>query len=88
MLKAIGWQDRFVFRLFLWEAEALALTGGSLAWLLTMAAYWYLYRALPLWLIALLLPALLIPAVVSLIAAIYPARLAASVPPAVAMRYE
>ncbi len=88
MLKAIGWQDRFVFRLFLWEAEALALTGGSLAWLLTMAAYWYLYRALPLWLIALLLPALLVPAVVSLIAAIYPARLAASVPPAVAMRYE
>jgi ABC-type lipoprotein release transport system permease subunit len=66
----------------------LALVGGLLGGVAGVYLYWHIYRASPLVILGLLGPALLLPVVVSLLAAIYPAWQASRVPPAEAMRYE
>jgi cell division protein FtsX len=88
VLKSIGWRNKQVLRLFLWEAVGLALVGGLLGGVAGVYLYWHIYRASPLVILGLLGPALLLPVVVSLLAAIYPAWQASRVPPAEAMRYE
>jgi cell division protein FtsX len=88
VLKAVGWRDRHVFRLFLWDAAGLAIAGGLLGWGMGALAYWSVYREIPLTIPALLVPALVLALLVSLLAAVYPAWQAAQVPPAEAMRYE
>jgi len=88
ILKAIGWQDRDVFTLFLWEAVGLAALSGMLGWIIGGVVFWSTYHPpLPV-LISLLPPSLLVPIFVSLVASVYPARQAARVPPAEAMCYE
>jgi putative ABC transport system permease protein len=88
VLKSVGWRNRYVFYLFLWEAVGLALVGGVLGWVVGVFLYWTIYRQLPMTMLVLLVPALLLPSTVSLLVAIYPARQASRVPPADSMRYE
>lgn len=88
ILKAIGWRNRYVFTLFLWEAVGLAGISGLLGWTIGAGVSWFAYHpTLPV-LLTLLVPSLLIPVFVSLISAVYPARRATQIPPAEAMRYE
>ena len=88
VLKAVGWRDRQVAGLFVREGLLLGLAGGVLGWLAGLAAYGLLYRGLPAqaWLVT--LPALGVPVLMGAVAAWYPARQAARVPPAEAVRYE
>jgi hypothetical protein len=88
VLKAVGWRDGHVFHLFLWDAAGLAVAGGVVGWVLGGLAYWGIYREIPVTLLILVLPALIVPLAVSLLAALYPAWQAAQVPPAEAVRYE
>jgi len=78
----------FVFTLFLWEATGLATAGGCLGWFAGSIFLLGVYRLSILAILELLFPALLIPVVVALVAALYPARQAAKILPSEAMRYE
>ncbi len=88
VLKAVGWRDRQVAGLFVREGLLLGLAGGVLGWLVGLAAYGLLYRGLPAQAWWVTLPALGVPVLVGAVAAWYPARQAARVPPAEAVRYE
>ncbi len=70
VLKSIGWRNKQVLRLFLWEAVGLALVGGLLGGVAGLYLYWHIYRASTLVILGLLGPAVLLPVVVSLLAAI------------------
>ena len=88
LLKAVGWRDRQVADLFVREGLLLGLAGGVLGWLGGLVAYGLLYRGLPAQAWWVTLPALGVPVLVGAVAAWYPARQAARVPPAEAVRYE
>jgi cell division protein FtsX len=88
VLKAVGWRDRQVAGLFVQEGLLLGLGGGVLGWLVGLTAYGLLYRGLPAQAWWVTLPALGVPVLVGAVAAWYPARQAARVPPAEAVRYE
>ncbi|USG66381.1 hypothetical protein NDK47_03490 [Brevibacillus ruminantium] len=86
LLKAVGWRNTAIFRLILWEGllcGLLAAMGGiGLGVLVIMA----LYRQFPTEDILLLLSAGLIPVVVGLLGAVFPAMMAVRFRPAEGLR--
>ncbi len=88
ILKATGWRDRLVFQLFLWEAIGLAAASGLTGWLVGSVLLLVLFKVPFLAILGVLVPSLVIPIAVALLAALYPAYQAAKIPPSEAMRYE
>jgi hypothetical protein len=88
VLKATGWRTETVTRLFLTEGSLLGLLGGLLGVLLGLITFAAIYQALSLNLLWIGAVGLLTPVLVGALAALYPARVAAHVPPAEAVRYE
>lgn len=88
VLKAIGWRTVSVARLFILQGLLLGMTGGTLGALAGVLVYFYLYRSVSSGLALVILLGVGVPGLVGALAAIYPARLAALLPPAEAVRYE
>lgn len=88
VLKAIGWRTFSVARLFVMEGFLVGLLGGVTGTLMGGAAFFWLYRTLPPTLGGTGLLGMAVPGVVGALAALYPARVAARVSPAVVMRNE
>ncbi|GIK55236.1 MAG: hypothetical protein BroJett015_08990 [Chloroflexota bacterium] len=88
VLKAVGWQTGTVTRLFLAEGIWLGLLGGLAGALVGLATFIALYESVSTSLVWIGLVGILTPTLVGMLAALYPARVAAHVPPAEAVRYE
>ena len=84
----MGWQTNSVLRLFIKQGLLLGLVGGLLGALLGSLVFLFLYQSISSWLGIAILLGISLPGLVGALAAIYPARLAAMVPPAEAVRYE
>ena len=88
LLKAVGWRTGTVAWQFVVEGMLLGLLGGAVGALLGSAVFFSLYRALSPALGWVVLVGMSLPGLVGALAALYPARVAARVPPAEAVRYE
>jgi ABC-type antimicrobial peptide transport system permease subunit len=88
VLKAIGWRTIAVARLFILQGLLLGIVGGAIGALAGGLAYFYLYRSASMNLMLAILSGLSLPGLIGALASLYPARLAARVPPAEAVRYE
>jgi hypothetical protein len=88
VLKALGWRTGAVARLFLLEGAVLGLLGGLAGTALGLAVYLGLYRSVGIGLLWAVLAGLGVPTLVGALAAAYPARVAAAVAPAEAVRGE
>jgi hypothetical protein len=88
VLKALGWRTGAVARLFLLEGAVLGLLGGLAGTALGLAVYLGLYRSVGIGLLWAVLAGLGVPTLVGVLAAAYPARVAAAVAPAEAVRGE
>jgi len=88
VLKALGWRTGAVARLFLLEGAVLGLLGGLVGTALGLAVYLGLYRSVGAGLLWAVLAGLGVPTLVGVLAAAYPARVAAAVAPAEAVRGE
>ena len=88
VLKAVGWRTGAVGRLFVAEGALLGMLGGLLGTALGLGLFGVLYRAFSPGLVWIGLVGVGLPAVVGVLASLYPAWLAARVPPAEAVRYE
>ncbi len=88
VLKALGWRTGAVARLFLLEGAVLGLLGGLAGTALGLAVYLGLYRSVGVGLLWAVLAGLGVPTLVGVLAAVYPARVAAAVAPAEAVRGE
>jgi ABC-type antimicrobial peptide transport system permease subunit len=88
VLKALGWRTGAVARLFLLEGAMLGLLGGLAGTALGLLVYLGLYRSVGIGLLWAVLAGLGVPTLVGALAAAYPARVAAAVPPAEAVRGE
>jgi ABC-type antimicrobial peptide transport system permease subunit len=88
VLKALGWRTGAVARLFLLEGAVLGLLGGLAGTALGLAVYLGLYRSVGAGLLWAVLAGLGVPTLVGVLAAVYPARVAAAVAPAEAVRGE
>jgi len=88
VLKALGWRTGAVARLFLLEGAVLGLLGGLAGTALGLAVYLGLYRSVGVGLVWAVLAGLGVPTLVGVLAAVYPARVAAAVAPAEAVRGE
>ncbi len=86
LLKAVGWRSTTVVGLFLMEGMTQGLIGGLVGTLIGLETYLVLYGILGLQLGWAVLAGLMLPMGVGLIAAIYPAWVAARVPPAEGIR--
>jgi hypothetical protein len=88
VLKAVGWRTASVARLFILQGLLLGMAGASAGALAGVLVYFYLYRSASSTLALVILLGVSVPGLIGALAAIYPARLAAKVPPAEAVRYE
>ena len=88
LLKAVGWRTRTVARLFLLESALLGALGGVIGTVLGGLLFFSFYGSLPTFVAGIALVGIAVPSVVGVLAAIYPARAGARVPPAEVMRYE
>jgi len=88
VLKALGWQTPTIGKLFLLEGVGLGLLGGVAGSGLGLMAFLALYQNLSLKLLGIALLGAGLSGLLGVIAAAYPARLAATVSPAEAMRGE
>jgi hypothetical protein len=88
VLKALGWRNSIVIRLFFTEGAVIGLMGGLAGTFIGLCAYLILYRDLTPGLLWVGLGGIGLPFVVGSLAGLYPALLAASVPPAEVVRYE
>lgn len=88
VLKAIGWRTVSVARLFILQGTLLGVIGGCVGAFLGVLAFLYFYQSASTGLAAAFALGIGAPALVGALAALYPARLAAQVPPAEAVRYE
>jgi hypothetical protein len=88
VLKAIGWRTVSVARLFILQGLLLGIVGGAIGALAGGLAYLYLYRSASMDLVLAILSGVSLPGLIGALASLYPARLAARVPPAEAVRYE
>ncbi|MEB2334656.1 MAG: FtsX-like permease family protein [Anaerolineaceae bacterium] len=88
VLKAIGWRTSSVARLFIAQGIILGIVGGSVGALAGTLTFFYLYQSISADMMVAILLGISLPGLVGALAALYPARLAANVPPAEAVRYE
>jgi len=88
VLKAIGWRTASIARLFIAQGLLLGMVGGSFGALAGSLAFLYFYKSASPGLALVILLGMSLPGLVGALAALYPARLAARVPPAEAVRYE
>lgn len=88
VFKAVGWQTGSVVRLFLYEGALIGALGGGTGALLGVGVFVALYQTVSFSLLWIGLSGAALPIGVGLLAALYPARVAANVPPAEAVRYE
>ena len=88
VLKAIGWRTASIARLFIAQGLLLGIVGGSFGALAGSLAFLYFYKSVSPDLALVILLGMSLPGLVGALAALYPARLAAKVPPAEALRYE
>jgi len=88
VLKAIGWRTASIARLFIAQGLLLGMVGGSFGALAGSLAFLYFYKSASPDLALVILLGMSLPGLVGALAALYPARLAAKVPPAEALRYE
>ena len=88
VLKAIGWRTRAVVRLFLIEGLLLGVLGGLVGTVLGLGIFTSLYHSFSPGLAWAAAAGILVPALVGILASIYPAWMAAKIPPAVAVHYE
>lgn len=88
VLKAVGWRTDSVARLFIAQGIILGIVGGSVGALAGTLTFFYLYQSISADMTVAILLGISLPGLVGALAALYPARLAANVPPAEAVRYE
>jgi cell division protein FtsX len=88
VLKAVGWRTSAVARLFLVEGALIGALGGLAGAVLGLAVFVGLYETVSPSLGWIGAVGVGLPVEVGLLAALYPARVAANVPPAEAVRYE
>lgn len=88
VLKAVGWRTSAVARLFLAEGALIGALGGLAGAVLGVSVFVGLYEAVSPSLAWIGAVGAGLPMMVGLLAAVYPARVAARVPPAEAVRYE
>jgi putative ABC transport system permease protein len=88
VLKAVGWRTPTVARLFILEGALLGVLGGVAGAALGLVTFVGLYETISPSLGWIGLVGVLTPVIVGALAATYPARVAARVPPAEAVRYE
>jgi hypothetical protein len=88
VLKALGWRTGAVAQLFLAEGLLIGMLGGLIGAALGLAAFVGLYGTVSPSLGWIGLVGIGLPILVGLLAALYPARVAAGVLPAEAVRYE
>ncbi len=86
VLKAVGWRTGAVAGLFLLEGAVLGLLGGAVGTALGVGVYLGLYRSVGAGLVWAVAAGLGVPVGVGVLAAACPARVAAAVPPAEALR--
>lgn len=88
VLKAVGWRTGEVARLFLYEGAFIGALGGLVGAAAGSVVFVGLYETVTPNLLWIGLAGAGLPVIVGLLAALYPARVAANVPPAEAVRYE
>jgi len=86
--KAVGWRTVIVVRVFLYEGALIGALGGLIGAAAGLGVFVGLYETATFDLVWIGLIGVLLPVAVGLLAAFYPARVAAKIPPAEAVRYE